>query len=138
VTVINSILCENQPEQIVADSGQAVSVTYSAVWGGWLGLGNIESDPRFAERGHWSLSGGGSSVDPADPEAVWVRGDYHLQAREGHWNGWMWLNDGVTSRCVDAGNPDADVKWEPLPNGSRLNMGAFGGTAEASQSDLPN
>jgi hypothetical protein len=110
-------------------------VTYSAVEGGWPGAGNLDSDPRFVKWGHWSRPGGSDGADsPLYPEVEWIFGDYHLKARGGRWAGWMWLYDGITSPCIDAGNPDAEVQWEPSPNGSRLNMGAFGGTAEASRS----
>ena len=136
VTVINSILYGNRPEQIVADPCQAPCVTYSVVRGGWPGEGNLDCDPRFVEQGHWSLPADPDvSVAPDGPQATWVGGNYHLKAEEGHWNGWGWLCDGSTSLCVDAGHPNADVKCEPLPNGNRINMGAFGGTAEASQSE---
>jgi len=44
-----------------------------------------------------------------------------------------WVNDGVTSRCIDAGNPSSPLCDEPLEtNNIRINMGAYGGTAEAS------
>ena len=36
-----------------------------------------------------------------------------------------------TSPCVDAADPAADFASEPLPNGCRANMGAFGGTGSA-------
>ena len=36
------------------------------------------------------------------------------------------------SPAIDFGDPDADYSNEPLPNGSRLNVGAYGNTAEAS------
>ena len=36
------------------------------------------------------------------------------------------------SPAIDFGDPAADYSNEPLPNGSRLNVGAFGNTAEAS------
>jgi len=55
-------------------------------------------------------------------------------------SGWTW--DDVTSRCIDAGNPGFSLGDEPLTvpadpynRGSRnlrINMGAYGGTAEAS------
>jgi hypothetical protein len=45
------------------------------------------------------------------------------------------------SPCVDAGDPLSDYFSEPEPNGNRINMGAYGGTTEAtttspSDSDL--
>jgi len=40
------------------------------------------------------------------------------------------------SPCIDTGDPsDTDWQNELLPNGSRINMGAYGGTPEASMSD---
>jgi Divergent InlB B-repeat domain/Putative Ig domain len=135
VAVINSILHGNIPEQIVAAPGRAPNVTYSVVEGSWPGAGNLDGDPRFLKWGHWSRPGGSDGAEsPLYPVVEWIFGDYHLQAKGGHWNGWMWVSDGLTSRCVDAGNPQADVKWESRPHGYRLNMGAFGGTAEASRS----
>ena len=37
------------------------------------------------------------------------------------------------SSAIDAGDPDADYANEPSPNGDRLNLGAYGNTAEASR-----
>ena len=42
--------------------------------------------------------------------------------------------DEVTSPCIDAGDPMSPIGREPFPNGGRINMGAYGGTAEASKS----
>jgi hypothetical protein len=42
--------------------------------------------------------------------------------------------DDVTSPCIDAGDPNSPVGDEPEPNGDRINMGAYGGTTEASKS----
>ena len=45
-----------------------------------------------------------------------------------------WINDDVTSPCIDAGDPANPVAEEPSPNGGRINIGAYGGTSEASKS----
>ncbi len=42
--------------------------------------------------------------------------------------------DDVTSPCIDAGDPSDDIVQEPLPHGSRINLGAYGGTEWASLS----
>jgi len=42
--------------------------------------------------------------------------------------------DDVTSPCIDAGNVMSPIGHEPFPNGGVINMGAYGGTAEASKS----
>ncbi len=45
-----------------------------------------------------------------------------------------WIIDKYDSPCIDAGDPSCDYTGEPVPNGCRINMGAFGGTAQASKS----
>jgi parallel beta-helix repeat protein len=79
------------------------------------GEGNITDDPLFA-----------------DPD----NDDYHLRSERGrYWPRYdIWVLDKVTSPCVDAGAPDADILNEPMPNGGRINIGAYGGTTEASLS----
>jgi len=77
--------------------------------------GNIDTDPCFA--------------DPHNH-------DYHLKSQAGRWdpNSESWVLDGVTSPCIDKANPGCPVGGEPTPNGNRRNMGAYGGTTEASKS----
>ncbi|MGD2094120.1 MAG: C10 family peptidase [Phycisphaerales bacterium] len=114
-TLTNCIVWNNALEQIVNDAGGNAVVTYSNVQGGWSGQGNIDNDPLFA--------------DPSN-------GDYHLKSRGGRWDpvSQTWVRDGVTSPCVDAGDPTiTSFSLEPVPNGGRINMGAYGGTAEASK-----
>jgi hypothetical protein len=48
-----------------------------------------------------------------------------------------WVSDTSTSPCVDAGDPNSDWANEPWPNGKRINMGAYGGTHQASKSGNP-
>ncbi|HNY77568.1 MAG: hypothetical protein RBS72_04250 [Sedimentisphaerales bacterium] len=109
--VTNCILWANQKEQI---RGKA-DVSYSDVQGGFDGVGNISAGPLFA--------------DPAN-------GDYHLKSQAGRWdpNSANWVADDVTSPCIDAGDPNSPIGDEPEPNGGIINMGAYGGTAEASKS----
>ena len=138
VTVANSILWGNAPAQILATGG-APLVRYSAVTGGWPGEGNLAADPLFAGAGHWvNRNASGVMVHPDDPNAVWVMGDYHLQSQAGRWEPKTrtWQQDKATSPCIDAGDPATPVGHEPLPNGEIINLGAYGGTAEASKSDL--
>lgn len=116
-TVTSSIVWDNSPDDLAGQdcnnvgyccltSGQCVETT-----------GNIDSDPLFA--------------DPAG-------GDYHLQSVAGRWDAAnrRWVTDDVSSACIDAGDPNDDsFVMELWPNGSRVNMGAYGGTAQASLSD---
>jgi len=62
--------------------------------------------------------------------------DYHLKSQTGRWvpNSQSWVQDDVTSPCIDAGDPNSSISDEPEPNGGIINMGAYGGTPEASKS----
>jgi len=74
------------------------------------------------------------STDPlfADPSAS----DFHLKSKAGRWSPKLrkWVQDDISSPCIDAGDPTSSFSDEPLPNGGRVNMGAYGNTAEASKS----
>lgn len=93
----------------------ACTARFSCIEQGAQGEGNISEDPLFA--------------DPAD-------GDYHLLSEGGRYVPayGLWAFDTVTSPCVDAGDPSLDPGAERIPNGGRINMGAFGGTPQASLS----
>lgn len=109
-----------------------IHVTFSNVQGGWEGQGNIDADPCFADPGYWDANG----TPDYSHDDLWVDGDYHLKSQAGRWepNSESWVKDDVTSPCIDAGNPGCSVSDEPAPNGNRINMGAYGRTAEASKS----
>ncbi len=108
-----------------------VLATYSNIEGGWPGRGNIDTDPCFVDAGCWDPNG---TPDDAKDD-VWVTGDYHLRSQAGHWDRILddWVYDDATSLCIDAGDPNAPVGAEPFPNGGYINMGAYGGTVEASR-----
>jgi predicted outer membrane repeat protein len=94
--------------------------------------GNIDQDPLFSNSGYWDPNG--TSDNPDDD--FWVNGDYHLKSQAGRFdpNSQSWMIDDVTSPCIDAGDPNSRISNEPFPNGGIINMGAYGGTAEASKS----
>jgi hypothetical protein len=96
------------------------------------GEGNITTRPLFVRRGYWDANG--TTDDPYDD--FWVDGDYHLKSQAGRWDSTSetWVMDEVTSPCIDAGDPMSLIGHEPFPNGGRINMGAYGGTVEASKS----
>ncbi len=89
------------------------------------GGGNIGSDPLFAD------------ADGPDDVAGTDDDDLHLRSTGGRWTASGWTNDTATSPCIDAGDPAGDWALEPLPNGGRVNMGAYGNTPEASKTPLP-
>jgi len=89
--------------------------SYYGEYGIFFREGNIDADPCFA-----------------DP----TQNDYHLKSQEGRWdsNEGGWTTDEVTSPCIDVGDPMSPIGLEPFPNAGRINMGAYGGTTEASKS----
>jgi len=111
---------------------------------GWTGqpggVGNIGINPLFVDAGHW--------IDPGTPQSItddiWIEGDYHLKTEGWRWDPFYerWDYDNVTSPCIDTGNPAAPLEEELLtvpidPTNAwgrniRVNMGAYGGTLEAS------
>ncbi len=134
--IINSILWDGDNSILNIDNSSIV-ISYSNFKSGWTGIGNIDTDPCFAEPGYWADENDPNiPVEPNDPNAVWIDGDYHLKSQAGRWdpNSQSWVRDDVTSPCIDAGNPGCPEANEPSPNGNRRNMGAYGGTAEASKS----
>ncbi len=127
------------PTRRGTSDGDDVIVRYSDVQGGRPGEGNIDADPRFAAPGRWvDTDNPEVTVTPSYSNAVWVEGDCHLKSEIGRWDpaGRGWVRDDVTSPCIDAGDPHSPVGDEPEPNGGRVNMGAYGGTTEASKSPV--
>jgi len=125
-----SIRLEDSSNQQAKDRGSHVTVSYCDVKGGRAGVsvsgtystvtwgeGNINVDPLFAAP---------------------TNNDYHLKSHAGCWNPatQSWVKDPVTgtSPCIDTGDPNSDWTAELWPNGRFINMGAYGGTPEASMS----
>ncbi|MHC4624230.1 MAG: right-handed parallel beta-helix repeat-containing protein [Planctomycetota bacterium] len=133
-TIQDCIIYRNRGFQVGLRADATLNISYCDVQGGLDGIypgelvnwgpGNIDTDPCFARMGYW----------PETHEVV--EGDYHLKSAAGRWdpNSESWVIDSNTSLCIDSGNPGCEPGDEPAPNGNRINMGAYGGTAEASKS----
>jgi hypothetical protein len=122
----NCILWDNSDIDGVGEFAQICTsgvggpfINYSCIQGldTFAGQGNIGEDPCFAD----------SSND-----------DYHLKSMAGRWDptSESWIKDEVSSPCVDTGDPNSDLRGELWPHGKRINMGAYGGTPQASMSLL--
>jgi hypothetical protein len=117
-----------------------LTVEYSCVEGsleGFEGKGNFDGDPLFANSGQWiEFHSQCDSICTGNEGHVWQHGDYHLQSQAGRWDAATraWVQDAVTSPCIDAGDPQGPIGLEQFPNGGVVNMGAYGGTTEASKS----
>ena len=135
-------------DEIWNNDGSTINISYTNLWGGqaacydpceaivW-GVGNIDADPCFALPGYWgNVNDPNIIVEPNDPNAVWIDGDYHLKSEAGRWdaNSETWIKDDMTSPCIDAGDPNSDWNGELWPHGKRINMGIYGGTTEAGMS----
>ena len=101
-------------------------VTYCNAWsntdGNYVNLtvtpnanGNLSKDPLFANA---------------------AAGDFHEKSKGGRWNPATraWVKDTVQSPCINKGDPASPFALEPAPNGGRINLGAYGNTAQASKS----
>lgn len=117
----NAIIAGNEIGFDVHDALDMTKLEYSCIYNeskdagdNRVGEGCIFKDPLFANL-----------------EA----GDLHLKSKGGRWDGTKWVADTATSPCINAGNPSSDYSKEPAPNGNRVNIGAYGNTAEASKTD---
>ncbi len=136
--LVNCII-RDEARSILNDVNSLINASYSNIQGGFDGEGNIDDDPLFANPGHWAnVHDPNIVIDPNDPNAVWIDGDYHLKSQAGRFDPGSdnWVIDPVSSPCIDTGNPNSPVADEPQPNGGRINMGAYGGTPQASKSLL--
>lgn len=126
-TIINSILWDNRPREIHLVGSSDAMVSFTDLAGGFQegqgGLLNL--DPLFVRHGNW-----------IEPEMQWIEGDYHLRSQAGRWGNVVadWIADQESSPCIDAGDPATSLGAEPYPHGDIVNLGAYGGTAEASMS----
>jgi hypothetical protein len=121
--LVNCILCNNSDRSGMGATAQisgSAQVSYSCIQNStsinpWPGQGNINTDPCFVDL---------------------ENGDYHLKSQAGRWDSTnqSWVIDQTSSPCIDAGDPGDPVGPERFPNGGRINMGAYGGTPEASLS----
>ncbi len=144
-TIENCIIYNNHGSQLAVTNGNKVDISYSNVQNGLAGIvivgdghvdwgpGNIDTDPCFIRLGYWIMD-----------EMTLIEGDYHLGSEGWRWNtdSKSWTYDYITSRCIDAGNPGSPLRGELMsvprdPDNVwginlRINMGAFGGTSQAS------
>lgn len=86
-----------------------------------------------------AASGGDANSISLDPLFVSVSGtpdtwDLHLQSQAGHWTAGGFVSDASSSPAIDSGLPQDSVGDETAPNGNRINLGVYGGTAQASRS----
>ncbi|MHC4740987.1 MAG: hypothetical protein ACYS8Z_03695, partial [Planctomycetota bacterium] len=116
----NCILWDNGTDEfsVGGDFPGHPVIEYSNIKGGLPGEGNMNIPPLFAYPGP-------------------INGDYHLKSQEGRWNAgdMCWVKDDISSPCIDSGDYRFGCADELWPHGKKINMGAYGGTAQAAMSD---
>lgn len=135
--ITDSIIWSNGYTHIKVASGDDPIILYTDIGGHWPGAGNIAVYPGFAQQGIWVARNNPSvCLHPSNVSAVWTGGDYHLRSENGRWDPTTgkWILDDQFSPCLDAGDPVRPVGLEPEPHGGRRNLGAYGGTLQASLS----
>lgn len=131
LTITNSILWGNTAlgngNNITVSSDTTIRIDYCDIQGGQAGA-------YRAGEGNFDWGAGILDVDPLFANTA--QGDYTLQSRAGRYDPIqkIWVNDPVSSPCIDAGDPASVFSQEESPNGSRINLGAYGGTSFASKS----
>ena len=143
VNVTNSILWSNAAthgSQIALKkvfNPSAITVRYSDVQGGEAA---IKQDPND---GTLFYEANNIDVDPLfvlfDIEGDPNNWDFHLQSEIGRWDVSLgeFVKDSATSACIDSGDPALGQADEMWPHGFRTNMGAYGGTDQASMKGNP-
>lgn len=102
IFVYNNILTGNL-SGIVCDEMPMPDISFNNVWN------NTQQDYTGCARGIGDISYDPTFIDTS-------LANYHLNQ---------------SSPCIDAGDPDSVYELEPEPNGSRINMGAYGNSSEA-------
>jgi len=135
LAIKNSILWTNvvkdgvSGSEIYADSANSrIEVSYSDMTG-------TNTPHVVAAGGATATFANTITEDPLYASAT----DLHLQSQRGRWDPATsaFVTDAETSPCIDGGDDTDDVGDETAPHGNTINMGAYGGTAEASKTYAP-
>ncbi len=120
VSIVNCTLTQNRltsgGSAAVDAAGADVTILNSIVWGN-DGAGVTPSygvDVNYSDIQGGYPGRGNLNVNPQFADV-----GFHMDER---------------SPCIDAGDPSSSAAGEPSPNGGRINLGAYGGTVEATQS----
>ncbi len=120
VSIKNSIFWNNGSDVFFVDSGCSIDMKYSVA-------------PNKCSGGG-TCSVGTGVLQPTDVFFVnEAKDDYHLKSTAGHYAAGAWIKDLDLSPAIDKADPAQPYSTEPTPNGARADVGAFGGTTEASK-----
>ena len=135
---LSNLTIVNNDFGISAFNGSDPDISNCILWGN--NYGDLFREPVPLQARYSCIEEGGESEGNISVEPGFVDangGDYHLLSERGRY--WpahdVWVLDKVTSPCIDGGDPVVDPANERMPNGGRINMGAYGNTAYASMSE---
>jgi len=145
----NNILWVDGPSSIgIRDNGTYLSTgasDYNNIYAtGGAAVGYYNSTLR-TNLSAWQ-TGTGKDADSLSADPLFANtstADLHLKSLLGRYNPGTnlppevsggWTADTTASPCIDTGDPGSAYSQEPSPNGSRINMGAYGNTEYASKS----
>ena len=118
---------------------QDVAATYSGDYNGFFATTLHSAFRRAGDRLEFEAWRRAANQDAhsffLDPRfANAAAGDFRLRSRTGRrLADGSWTADADHSPCIDTGDPAGSAAAESAPNGNRVNMGAYGGTEEASR-----
>ena len=119
--IINSILWENSPQEVYNDATSSPTITYSDVYGGYTGAGNIDASPAFVNIAaqNFHLTAASACIDAGSNAAPYLP----LQDKDGNAR----INDGTVDMgayeysskilLLNGGRFTVTVDWE-TPTGS--------------------
>jgi len=130
---------------ITARNNIITNTRFSSAGGGGYGAYNLLTGTHsfvLQNNCFYNNTGGDYEGAQASPSNIEVypeyanrsKNDYHLKSKAGRWNGSNWVNDSISSPCIDTGYEFSDYSAEPEDNGNRINIGAYGNTKYASKS----
>jgi hypothetical protein len=110
-TMTNSIVWANTPTQWVLINSSTPLVTYSDIQGGFSGVGNIDSNPLFAEEEDYQLAINSPCIDTGNPPPTSLSGNEHAAL---------------------------DYLEKSRPQGAGWDMGAYESTGAVNPSNCPD
>jgi len=117
-TITNSVFRDNFVSSNPATPA-ILGINYSCIdWMSDDGPTNIDADPCFIDPGWWvDVNDANIIVEPDDPNAAWLDGDYHLLSVS------PCINTGDPNFYPRPGNTDFDGRLRVI--GGRIDMGAY-------------
>ena len=133
----NCTVADNNGEGVYVWMTAALNLHNSILWqnGNDVRVENGGLSLSYCDIGNGDSNGvsGCVSVDPLFVDNIY----YHLKSKRGNYvngyfSGGSWPYGGAYSPLLDLGDPASPYNLEPMPNGNRVNMGAYANTPVAS------